>query len=289
MSYEESIFNRVSKFLHSKRIKILKLLINLLIGAWGYFLSVNYTINIHNFLINIHWIILLIVIILNFLDWNIGEKTQKELETLEKTLEAKKEDNKNQAGKIQILENKVQILYNSYYEICDILLANIFLRLKFGNNERISLYKFKNEKFYIIGRYSLNTDYNKKNREFYKKEGLIAKAWNEGLFFKTEGIPEFQEGSKKKYYDCLRNISDIDTETLKKISMKSRSFYLKAFNDISRLHRSSIIVVESTRDNVFNLQEIDSIIKEEEEKLITFIEKIDWKFPILSNAEEKGF
>ena len=161
-------------------------------------------------------------------------------------------------------------------------LAAIFYKLNLTDSERISFYKFQDDKFHIIGRYSLNPDLAKRNRKYYPSdEGLIGLAWRNGEYLLNEGIPEFKHGTKKEYYDFIKAIAPVNEETLKSMNMKSRSFYLKAFTDSKNINRVAIIV--------FNLPEIRQKVNYEETQLVSFIERLNWELPSLDVALQKGF
>lgn len=195
--------------------------------------------------------------------------------------------------KIQHLENQISKINNNSIEIVEIHLAYLFEKMKLGSNERISLYKLIKDEFYVLGRYSSNPELRKRSRSFYKKEGLIFKAWQEIKFFKNTGIP-VAEGKRTKfrnnYYKIINSLAQIEEETVWNMKMKSRSFYIKAFKDLMSLEQTSIIVIESKDDKAFEEAVIDSTLNQDEERrLVAFVEKIDWDFPNINKASEKGF
>ncbi|MBN8566871.1 MAG: hypothetical protein J0M25_09090 [Flavobacteriales bacterium] len=110
--------------------------------------------------------------------------------------------------KIQNLENQISKINNNSIEIVQIHLAYLFEKMKLKNTERISLYKFIDDKFYVLGRFSSNPELKKRGRNSYKKEGLIFKAWQLGKYFKNSGIPVANMSTRPKfrrgYYKVLR-------------------------------------------------------------------------------------
>lgn len=219
------------------------------------------------------------------------EKFEKDKEI---ELNSLKDEKKELVVKIQKLENQISKINSNSIEIVEIHLAYLFEKMNLKNSERISLYKFIEDKFYVLGRFSSNPELKKRGRNSYKKEGLIFKAWQLGKYFKNSGIPIPNLSTRSKfrrgYYKVMNDIASIDEETVWKMNMKSRSFYLKALKDTGNVENTSIIVIESLNDNGFQLNEINQILSvEEERKLVTFVEKIDWDFPNINNASEKGF
>lgn len=200
--------------------------------------------------------------------------------------------NEAQAETIQNLENRIQEIQKNYTEIFNEHLAYLFIKLELKDSERISMYKFENDKFYIIGRYSLNPNLKKIRRRFYKSnEGLISKAWQDGEYFLNSTVPDYGQNStaRRKTHTFFNNLAPISKETCNNITMKSKSFYLKAFMNSKGIERTSIIVIESENPHAFTKEKLDLIITEEEQKLSSFIDKMDWNFPNEHNAENTGF
>ncbi|MEZ7500334.1 hypothetical protein QO200_16490 [Flavobacterium sp. Arc3] len=200
--------------------------------------------------------------------------------------------NEKLQDKIQLLESQIQQINRNYSEIFNEHLASLFFKLGLKDTDRISMYKFQDDKFYIIGRYSSNPVLKVVRRRHYDSDqGLIAKAWQEGHYFLNSGIPDYSSKARSKKAICtfFNTIYKIDPETLENITMKSKSFYLKAFMDSRGIQRTSIIVIESEKNKAFEIEELEKVINDEESKLTAFIEKIDWNFPTLDNAQNTGF
>lgn len=229
------------------------------------------------------WILFAVAIILNII---LGIK----LFNKKKSANSIIRENTILGEKIQKLENTIEDLHRNNLEIFNEHLASLFYKLKLTENERISFYKYQNDKFHIVGRYSSNPKLAEKNRKYYNSdEGFIAKAFQQGDYILNEGIPEFINGSKQAYYTFIRSKCDIPLETLKSIKMKSRSFYLYAFKDRRGLVRNSIIVFESKDTGKFDKEIIDENLRNEKTKFLSFIERIESDLPELKNANEKGF
>lgn len=246
----------------------------------------------------IGWILFVFVCILTVIQIVQQVKETKSLEKIEREktgeINSLKVEKSELDIKIQNLESQISKINNNSIDIVETHLAYLFEKMDLNNSERISLYKFIDDKFYVLGRFSSNPELKKRGRNSYKKEGLIFKAWQLGKYFKNSGIPVPNISTRSKfrrgYYKVLNDIVSIDEETVWEMKMKSRSFYLKALKDSSNVENTSIIVIESLNDNGFQSSEIDQILSlEEEKKLVTFVEKIDWDFPNINKATEKGF
>jgi hypothetical protein len=245
----------------------------------------------------IGWILFAIVIILTIFQITKQIKESKTIEKLEKgrndEITLLKGEKNSLDLKIQKLENQIAKINNNSIEIVEIHLAYLAEKMKLTNNERITLYKFINDEFYVLGRFSKNPELKKRSRNSYKKEGLIFKAWQETKFFKNSGIPEPDSKRNKfkaGYYSVINSLAKINEETVWNMNMQSRSFYIKAFKDMMNLEQTSIIVVESKNDRGFEEAEIDTVLNlDEEKRLVAFVEKIDWDFPNINKAKEQGF
>lgn len=221
-------------------------------------------------------------------------KTIEKLESVKnEEIKTLKEEKEKYGLNIQYLENRLAKINNNSIAFIETNLAYLSEKIRLGSEGRITLYKFINEQFYILGRYSENPEFKKRNRKSYPKEGLIFKAWQEGKFCKTNGIPipaNKRRKFKNGYFRILNDIAPIKEETLWNMKMKSRCFYLKTLKDASLLENNSIIVIESIQEDGFKENIIDSVLNaDEEKKLVNFVEKIDWVFPNSENAKEKGF
>ncbi|MDO5105956.1 hypothetical protein [Capnocytophaga sp.] len=245
----------------------------------------------------IGWIIFIIVVFLTIFQILEQVKYSKTVEKLEEEKNGEITQLKEEKGKIELkvqsLENQISKINNNSIDLVETYLANLSDKIKLGCDGRITLYKFINNEFYILGRFSENPELKKRSRVSYKQEGLIFKAWKEGKFFITKGIPSpttVRGTFYQKYYKVLNKIAPIDKNTVISMSMKSRSFYLKALKDSTRTKNTSIIAIENLQENAFQENVINSTLNvEEEKKLTNFVEKIDWVFPNIDEARQKGF
>lgn len=122
-----------------------------------------------------------------------------------------------------------------------------FLKLK--NSDRISLYVYSKNKFRIIGRYSENPTYNREGRREYPECGYIAKCLrnDDGKnYFSRINLPLT---SKKSYYKTVEKESGMKEEDIRKLSMKSRSYFTKVVKD-ENMNNVGVLVIESTKDRL---------------------------------------
>jgi hypothetical protein len=287
MSYEDHWWSKLTRYIYNYGLGLFNIVIGILYALIGILFGINKEVfegKIHSNTLG--WILLGIAVVLSLIQFFKQNKKDKSLLNLEKI-------NNSQSENIQKLENQIQKINQNSIDVVEIHLAYLFVKLGLGDNDRISIYKFINDQFYVLGRYSSNPELKNKSRRNYKKEGLINKAWELKKYFKNSGIPAPDPNRtkfKRGYYKILNEIAPINEETVWKMKMKSRSFYLRAFDDLKELARTSIIVIESKNDNAFQESDIDhKLNSEEEKKLVAFVEKIDWNFPNIENAEQNGF
>ena len=192
----------------------------------------------------------------------------KESENIKKIIEDNKALNQNnQALKRDNIniEQKIEYIESDYYRLCSNILRNSFSQNFFDltdNNGRISLYKHESDKFVLLGRYSNNPTYNEKGRGNYSsKEGFISLGW-EKKEFKIDGIPEYtNKGSD--YINHIRNNCNINSGTISKMRMRSRSYYVYRFDNEDSRKPLGIIVFEKLSSNSIDT---DIINKQEEIK-----------------------
>ena len=77
----------------------------------------------------------------------------------------------------------IQGFGDDYFDIWRVKLAHIAKTLGFGDQERVSIYKYSHEHgvFYMLGRYSEGPDFVRRGRGVYPdNEGCIGRAWQGG-------------------------------------------------------------------------------------------------------------
>ncbi|MBF0598453.1 hypothetical protein [Faecalibacter rhinopitheci] len=132
-----------------------------------------------------------------------------------------------------------------FYKLCSDIIRSTFTDFYFSSNGngRISIYKYDNNSFTLLGRYCPNPLFNGPGRAHYaENEGLIAKGWQKDEFIEFN-IPKYSKKGRewKRYMKSICNISDSSLETIK---MKSCSFYIQRINNEDSRNPLGIIVVE---------------------------------------------
>lgn len=150
-------------------------------------------------------------------------------------------------------ERKLNRIQEEYTKLCGDYIKIIFSDFfKISNNQggRVSIYKIQNDKFILLGRYSNHNEYNKRGRDSYPtNKGFISEGWNKGEF-SIYDIPKWtKSNSGREYKNYVKNfckendIGNIDDATLKKITMKSRSFFIKTIENGKSDSRQDIGII----------------------------------------------
>lgn len=133
--------------------------------------------------------------------------------------------------------------------------------LKFTANERISVYKHDGKAFVMLGRYSANAEYQKKGRKIYpENEGCIGQAYATGSFFKEFPDPDQEWENYLKEHISL----GLKKKVIQKLTMKSRSYFVKALDDGRFGARLAVVVFESTQEGILQPNELERRMNENE-------------------------
>lgn len=137
----------------------------------------------------------------------------------------------------------------------------------FTSNERLSLYVIQEDTIsgqelsIMIGRYSENYEFNKRNRGIHSiNQGCIGEAWNspENCFFKND-FP-----NKKEEYDKLLSEEyKFSQDTISKFRMKAKTIGCVVLHNLTNTDKVAVLVFESkdknskvlTKDIMINIYE----------------------------------
>jgi hypothetical protein len=189
--------------------------------------TIDYT---KNFIMKIpyNWIISIVLFIIAWIQTNNNYKSKKEL-------------NEN----ISYLSYQNNTLKSNLDAIPENMIKHLYKHLKLGNNDRATVYRVKDNEWFIpVGRFSENPLYKKSGRDKYPIDsGFIGKCWAEEEV-RVQNLPNFYK-NHERYINVVKQKCYIEEHTLKSLRMKSRSFYCKrlTFNGDEPL---AVVVIEST-------------------------------------------
>lgn len=126
------------------------------------------------------------------------------------------------------------------------------------NNERITLYYYDEEEEYFIpvARYSQNMTYTQLGRPFYPaNQGVIGYSWNNGSRLRNNYVDPKKDPDR--YYEQLEQ-EGIPRSVAENFAMKPRALYCYRISDGDRKNYIGMIVVESTYNNRFTEEGLNS-------------------------------
>lgn len=193
---------------------------------------------------------------------------QTRVSELEDIIEQSKDDY------FQLIENHLAILAND--------------KLKISDTERVSVYKFEEGAFVMLGRYSKNPEYCKRGRGRYPaNEGIIAKAWQNGEAF-VANLPD-PRTEEERYLDEMKNTFGINKSTARNFKMKSRCYYGFAIENAEQ-QRIAVVIIESVNPGGLVKDEIKRTLVNGEAKAIgNFLKKMRRLEPSPSLAKREGY
>jgi hypothetical protein len=126
--------------------------------------------------------------------------------------------------------------------------------LHFGDSERISLYYDDSRRLAMLGRYSENTEFNRRGRGFCNyEEGVLGIAWVncDGKAFE-DNFPDDSE----RYVQMCSNSLNMNIDTARRLRMKSRTICIRPIKNFDK-HKTAALVFESMNPNAFTQEQID--------------------------------
>jgi len=208
--------------------------------------------------------------------WNNAQ--HKELLALRESLDEANDE--REALRVRLLQESMD-----YFDLVRSILK-LWFEPQLAQDERVSVYK--NDKpngFVLIGRFSARPNLQYRSRNLYRMDGIIAKAWNEGSFFKND-FPDF--ATKQQNYIQAQMKTGVDRETVLGFKMKSRSYFAHRLND-RRGDPIAVIVFEGLRQKCFTKKEAESRLDGLHRRLAVFIEYAKAREPRPGTAREEGF
>lgn len=277
MEAEKNFFHKLGDWWKNSGVELIEALLTILMTVVGVLLGIYPSI----------WWLWIVFVLLSIFSIVFNFKAlrkSKKIISLEKKL-------KDKSDKIQTLEGTIEKIEGVNYKLFQYLLISLYNKLNLDSTHRISIYKKKKDRFIILSRYSINPEFEKINRSFYPiTEGFISHALRSGEYF-VDDLPEYKENGRHHYYTTIQKLCSIDIETLRAMTMKSRSYYCKALTDAAGIERKAVIVFESINPQDLDKDQITEVMKLEEQKLVAFIENVRLRLPDVDTvlAQNYGF
>ncbi|NDC31224.1 MAG: hypothetical protein EBZ58_09875 [Bacteroidetes bacterium] len=173
-------------------------------------------------------------------------------------------------------KTKLNKIKNEYYNLCSDSIKEIFKTFyaTANGNGRVSLYKHDGNSFMLLGRATDNPDHNKTGLETYPdNEGFIALGWQQGAF-EIHNIPKWTGKIGTEYRNFMKANCVISDERLKKLTMRSRSFYVYSFRNTNAQNPYGIIVFEKMSETQIQTELIDTIFQTHASQIITLLKSM---------------
>lgn len=139
------------------------------------------------------------------------------------------------------------------------VVKSVFNHLNFKYSERITIYRFDENCFVPVGRYSINPEFKNYGRKSYPKDqGFIGYTWKNGAVH-FDGLPDPVK-SKKRYIKDIIAKCNMEEDIIEALSMKSRAYYCR--NLLYNHEPIAVIVFESIEDNLpVSTKDIDLLLE----------------------------
>lgn len=194
----------------------------------------------------------------------------------------------DKSNRIQKLERDLFEIMSQFESLRHTEIRVLSERLNFTEKHRISIYKKEGDVFVMLERYSKNPELNKKGRGIYpSNEGFISKGYTEGTFF-INNLPD-PEKEHESYFQKITTECTIEKETLAKLRMKSKSYYVKALEDEYGDNRIAVIVFESINKNDLSKSDIDYCLDDEKVRILKLLRFSERFQPHLNTLRNEGF
>ncbi len=173
------------------------------------------------------------------------------------------------------LESQIAEICNDHYDMVCRYLSSLSPHLGLKPSDRISLYKYSDGKFLLIGRSSPNPEFDKRTQTAYSPmQGCIREAWKDGECT-ILNLPNPQT-DLEKYSQELYEKYGIPIEISQKFRMKSRSYYGLAIHDNTRMGklRRAVVIVESCKAyrSICGCRLMQDRLKKEELTIACFVQ-----------------
>ncbi|MDA1253513.1 MAG: hypothetical protein O2928_03370 [Proteobacteria bacterium] len=172
----------------------------------------------------------------------------------------------------EILNKKLELAYR---ELVITWISTTMKKLNINDSDtRATVYYFKENQFYYVGRYSTNPQIGKANtNRVILNGGVISKAWTNGEHIDLNDCPVFED-DQEAYYAYQNYNYGFSREKVTTLGMKPCQYYAKRIDN--RLEPIGIIVFECNvrKFNDNRVRSIGRHCTEYESNLIGYIEKV---------------
>ena len=195
------------------------------------------------------------------------------LSAIEKSRLKKLEEVSEELEKTKVKLGRIK---TEFYNLCSDSIKDIFSSFFVTTNGsgRVSLYKHDGNSFRLLGRAAENPEHNKRGLETYPDDkGFIAKGWQQGSF-EVHNIPKWNGKNGAEYRNFMKANCAIDDERLRKLTMRSRSFYIHRFNNPNAQNPYGIIVFEKLNETQIETTLINTIFQTHSLQIVALLKSM---------------
>lgn len=193
-----------------------------------------------------------------------GKGTFNDLDNLNSQNEKLKKENEEVSdlkNKINSISEDSEALQNELTELQEKLvetwLKGSSRQLNLSSQERVSIYYYVDEHFYLLARHSQNPVFAEQHRQkFSRNQGVISKAWQHKICVDIEDCPLYKD-NPEGYKSYMQEHYQYDSKKIDNLAMKSSKFVAISIIDADK--HIGVIVVESVRADFFKSQKVSQI------------------------------
>ncbi|ESZ17701.1 hypothetical protein X735_09915 [Mesorhizobium sp. L2C085B000] len=189
------------------------------------------------------------------------------------------------------LQSLIASFGTDYFDTWTKRLQALAEELKFDGQDRISVYRYADDAFIMVGRFSIRPELAKPGRSVYPaNQGVIGAAWRsgDGKCVVTD-LPDPEADSQAYLARCEADWQ-LPSAIVQAMTMKPRSIAAFALNNSQKTGRNAIVVFESTAADRFSAATLDRRMRGGSGKeLVLLLEVLQVHEPSLEYAHGKGF
>jgi len=193
-----------------------------------------------------------------------GKGTFEDLENLNVLNEALKKENATVSdlkSRIDSISEDSESLQN---ELTDLQVKLVETWLKgssrqwhLSTQERVTIYYYVDNHFYLLARHSQNPIYAEQHRQkFSRNQGVISQAWQHKICVDIENCP-LHKDDPEGYKNYMQKQYEYEPRKIDNLAMKSSRFVAISIVDSDK--HIGVIVVESVRSDFFKSQKVSQI------------------------------
>lgn len=194
-------------------------------------------------------------------------------------------------AKVAQLKSIIQNLEGDYFEHCSSQLQLMGDRIDLRGSDRLSLYKYENEQFIMIGRYAQRPEFRATGRGIYPADiGIIGHAWRSPHgFAHVHDLPD-PAFDLDAYCSENQERFGMPLEITRDLVMKSRTISAHVLHHRMLQDRRAVIVIESLEPDRFSQEELAAVVGGPTgRQLALVLEVFRGREPSPGVALEKGF